>query len=328
MPTAENAKLEYESGQNSTAMSELTDSGDATNYTSAASLFSQRSGFSPVVRPDGVASGGVVIPAVAAGDDNVDVAALTLYLAGVLVSVSAGLDESITRPATAVSKINSIQITSAGAIAIIAGTDGTDTNFVETRGAAGGPPFVIVGSIEVAQVRVITNTTGVIAASEIFQVVDLHQERYDSPLFETDHAAGEVNFLSAIPLFHTADAPKGVYASYASPIFAEVSLASDYVPSETSHAVSSEQVYGSIIGSNSQSLNQGTFTAKLNDGVTDPIVRLKNENLWFRFYPDKYKAPFILDQGFLGVSRAFPAGSSLQAACTISATSAAIEKES
>ncbi|MEN9761270.1 MAG: hypothetical protein RI906_1096, partial [Pseudomonadota bacterium] len=40
MATAENAKLQYEAGQTSTSMTALTNSGDETTFTSAASLWS------------------------------------------------------------------------------------------------------------------------------------------------------------------------------------------------------------------------------------------------------------------------------------------------
>ena len=63
MATAENAKLQYEAGQNAAAMAALTNSGDATNFTSAASLWSGRSGYAPVVRPNGLLTGGAVADA-------------------------------------------------------------------------------------------------------------------------------------------------------------------------------------------------------------------------------------------------------------------------
>jgi hypothetical protein len=102
-----------------------------------------------------------------------------------------------------------------------------------------------------------------------------------------------------------------------------VQLSSDFVPAETSHSVSSTQVYGSTVGSSSSSLGQGSFNARLSDGVSDALVKEKNNFLWFRFYPDRYKTNYMLTQGKLGISRTFPAGDSIQAACTISA-----EKES
>ena len=134
-----------------------------------------------------------------------------------------------------------------------------------------------------------------------------------------------MTFLAANPLIHTGPVTKAVYASYASPIFADVALASDFVPPETSHTVTSTQVYGTTIGSTSSTLNQGTFTAYLQNGVGDPLVSLKNAILWFRFYPDRYAADYILSQGKLGIARTFPAGDQIQATCTISASAAATE---
>lgn len=325
MATAENAKLQYEAGQTSTSMTTLTNSGDETTFTSAASLWSKRAGYAPVVLPNGLLTGGAVTPATAATNNTVDVAALTLNLNGVVTSVAATAAASITRPATAVSKVNSITVNSSGSVAVVAGTDGSTTAFSETRGAAGGPPLIAVDSVEIAQVRVTSNTAAVITTAQIFSVVGTHTERADYPLFDINYSAGSVTFLAALPEIHTGPVPKRVYASFAAPIFSDVQLASDFVPPETTHSLTSVQVYGSTLGSTASTLNQGSFTAYLQDGVADGLVQLKNQDLWFKFFPDRYKAPYLLTQGKLGVSRTFPAGDSIQAACTISATERATE---
>ena len=322
MATAENAKLQYEAGQNSYAMSELTNSGDETTFTSSATLWSGKSGFAPVVRPNGVLTGGTV--SVHATNDTVTVAALTLNLAGVVTSVNAGT-ALITRPAGAFAKVCSVTINSSGAIAVVAGADSGSSAFSETRAANGGPPLIPVGSVEIAQVRVTTQAAAAVAASEIYQVVGTHLERADFPLWDVEYDAGSVTFYDDLPEIHTGPAPKKVYASYAAPIFADVALASDFVPPETSHSVSSVQVYGSTLGSTSSTLGQGSFTAYLANGVADALDTLKNATLWFKFYPDRYASPYILAQGKLGISRTFPAGDSIQAACTISASEAAVE---
>jgi len=320
MSNAENAKLQYEGGQNVNAMSALTNSGDNTIFNSGATLFSRRSGFEPVVRPDGVATGGAVVKAASGTDDLVDLAALTAYIGGTLKTVSATINLTCLRGATTnTHRINSITVTSAGAVVVVSGT--ASTAFSETRGAAGGPAYIPVGSVEVAQVRLTSITTAPVQDAEIFQVVGLHQERYDSPLFEIDYLQGKVVFNDALPTIHTADAVKGVSASYASPIFADVPKSVDFVAPETSHSVSSTQIYGSTLGSSSSSLGQGSFTAYLEDGINDALVKLKNQNLFFKFFPDKYKGDYILCQGKLGISRTFPAGDEIQASCTISANS-------
>jgi len=322
MSTAENAKLQYEAGQNATAMSALTNSGDETTFTSGASLWSGKSGYAPVVRPNGLLTGGAVT--VHATNDKVTVAALTCNLQGVVTSVAAG-EATITRPASDKAKVCSVTINSSGAIAVVAGTDGAGTTFSETRAAAGGPPLIPVDSIEIAQVRVTTSAAGAVAASQIYQVVGSHCERADFPLWTVNYDEGSVTFLDALPEIHTGTVPKKVYASYASPIFADVALASDFVPPETAHSVTSTQVYGTTLGATSSTLGQGTFTAYLENGVSDALVSLKNQNLWFKFFPDRYATPYLLCQGKLGISRTFPAGDTIQAACTINAASAAVE---
>jgi hypothetical protein len=328
MPTAENALLQYEGGQTVYAMGALTDSGDAKTFDSQASLFSRKAGLEPVVYPNGLATGGAVIPADAGGDNTVDVAALTCYLAGVKTSVGAAVNQSITRPATAVAKVNSITVTSAGAIAVVAGTDGSGANFSETRGGAGGPPYIPVGSIEIAQVRVASNTAAPITADQIFATTNVHVERYNYPGWSEENVTAQVVFDEALPLIHTGDLPKGVYASYADPSFVNIRLASDFVPPENTYSVSSTQVYGGTIGESSKGLGQGSFKAYLDDGIGDALVALEGENLWFRFYPNRNAAQlnYKLCQGALGLKTSYPANQSISANCTISAESAATNK--
>jgi hypothetical protein len=322
MPSAENAQLQYEAGQTAYAMSALTNSGDATTFTSSATLWSRRSGFAPSVLPNGVVSGGAIAPT--ASNNEVSVAALTLNLNGTVASVNAGT-ATITRPATAVSKVCSITINSGGSIAVVAGTDGATTAFSETRAAAGGPPLIPTTSVEIAQVRVISNSAAVITAAQIFVVPGLHLERADSPLFEIDYPNGKVTFAGALPLIHTGAVPKAVHASYAAPIFGSLTQATNFVMPETSHSLTSTPIYGGAIASSSSTLTQGSFTAFLNNGVNDAMVSLKNETLWFKFYPDRYQSPYVLCQGKLGITRSFDPAANIQAACTISAESAGLE---
>ena len=321
MATAENAKLDYEAGQSSVAMVALSDSGDHTLFSSAGSLWSQRSGYTPVVRPNGLLTGGAV--STHASNDTVTVAAMTLNLNGVVTTVNAGTASVSRGVTTDTHRITSITINSSGTIAAVAGVD--NTAFSETRGADGGPPLIATDSVEIAQVRTTSVDAAVIDAAEIFSVVGLHTERADFPLYDILYGDGDVEFYDDLPLIHTGPVAKAVFASYATPIFAEVPLASDFVPPETSHSVSSTQVYGTTLGSTASTLGQGSFTAYLQNGVSDPMVTLKNENLWFKFYPDRYATSYVLCQGKLGIARTFPAGDSIQAACTISAAAAATE---
>ncbi len=329
--TAENGKLVYEAGQTSYAMEALTDSGDNTTFTSNATYFSGRAGYEPDVRPDGVINTPAIIPDDSAVNDRVDVPACQCYLAGVKTSVSAA-EVTITRSADGGNpyRINSIVITNAGAYDKIAGTVGAA--YSTTRGAAGGPPLITVGYIEVGQVKTSSTTNAVITTSEIFQIPGTSLERYDYPLWEENRLptepgaadGGSITFLSALPDDHVGPTPKKVYASYADPIFAEARPASDFVPPGETHSVSSTQVYSGTIGSRSSTLGQGSFTFYLTDGINDPMIKLKNEVLTFKFYPDRYKDGFQLCQGKLGVSETYSADDSMTAACTISAETTAI----
>jgi len=322
----ENSKLEYESGVTPYAMGALTDSGDRMLFNSLAVFFSESTGNSPVIKPNGVLTGGVVITAVSGSNDVIDVAALSLNLNGVETSVGASLDLSISRAATDVAKVISIQVNAAGSIVAVEGSDGA---FVDARGVGSGEiPFILTDSVEIAQVRYTGNTPAAVLGSEILQVVGTHLEKSDFPTYDADNFTGSVSFNSTLPASHTGAVPKAVYASYADPVFTEQNFANDFVPAENSHSVSSEQVYNATVGTSSSSLGQGSFTAILTDGITDSIVGLKNENLFFRYTQDKSKAPHILTQGKLGIARTFGASDNPKVSCTISSSVESVEKAS
>jgi len=149
---AENAKIIYESGQDLVPFVQLTDQGDHKDFRSADPLWSNKAGYVPDVKPNGLATGGVAGVAASGSNDVVDVAALTCYLAGVLTPVNAAADTAIGRPTASHVKY-SITITDAGAIAAVKGAE--NTSFSTTRGANGGPPLILPTSIEIAQVLVI-----------------------------------------------------------------------------------------------------------------------------------------------------------------------------
>jgi hypothetical protein len=323
----ESAKIEYESGVVPYLMGAITDSGDRTLFTTSADLFSETQGNSPDVRPDGVLTGGDVTIAVSGANNAVDVGALTCYLAGALVVVTAELDEAITRPATNVAKVNSITVNSSGAVAVIAGTDSLSAAFTETRGAAGGPPFIPVGSIELAQVRVVTSANAALTPAQIFKVVGTHREMATFPAFTVDNFTGSVTFEAPIAASHTGNLAKGVFASYAEPIFTEQKFGNDWVPAETAHSVSSTNTYSGPRGSTSSTLNQASFTAILNDGITDGILSMKNQNIMVRFYQNKFRTPFMLTQGLLGISRTFNVDNDPAVTCTISSNAPSVERQ-
>jgi hypothetical protein len=333
MATSANAKIQFESGQTLHDYAAMTDSGDHKIHTiSGGTIFSGKSGFEPVIRPNGIVTGRNLL-SVNATNDTVTIAAFTAYSEGTLYSVDATTD-TITRSSGDVAKINSITMTDAGVIAVVAGTDGASAAFSETRGAAGGPPEIPADSVELGQIRTTTEAAAVIAADEIFQVVGTHAERFDyptwtvNPIGDGDAAAvsakknAYIEFASELPAIHASAAYKQVYIRYYAPIFTEVQKGSDFVPAENSHSVYSTQYYNGTIASVSSSLGQASFTALMDDNVTDALIGVKDTVVTIRQYPDRNKTPYTLTQGKLGISRSFPVADQNSASVTISAENA------
>lgn len=233
--------------------------------------------------------------------------------------------------AVAAHLISSITVNSSGSLAVVAGIQGGA--FSAIRGAIGGPPLIPVGSVELGWVRYSATASAIITTSEIRQILGESRETYNYPAWTENRMVVEngalgyagVTFDAALPLIHTGGVPKAVYASYYTPEFAEIPETTDFKPPETTHSTSSTQIYGKVKGASSSTLGQGSFTAYLNDGISDSLVSDKNEVLFFKFKQNRLNTPYILCQGTLGISREFPANEGVSAACTISSTDAAVE---
>lgn len=323
--TAENALLMIEVGQDFVDWKKMDDSGDRKMFESGATLWSGRSGYTPEVRPNGLVTGGEVSPH--SDNDKVVVSALTAYQGGQEKAIS-GTDKSVTRSTESGEPyiINSVIINTDGELEVKQGETGS--SFSGDRGADGGPPWIPVGAIEIAQVRLSSDESGVVADDEIRQIPGVSVERYDYPVWDEDSFEGEITFVQSLPEIHSDDngtttTTKDVWVQYYEPILTDAGLVTDFVPPEVSHSVTSQQVYRATIASRSQALAQGEFTAYLRDGISDLVIGQKDEQLWFKFYPDANRSQHILCQGALGISRQFPADDSIFADCTISASEAA-----
>lgn len=331
MPTAENALLKYEAGQNPAGFTVLTDQGDYMDFKSAVNFWSMEAGYEPDVKPNGLATGGIITPAASGTDDLVDVAALTCYIAGVLTSVGASTDETCLRGLTTdVFRTNSITVTSAGAIAVVSGVDYTAVS--ETRGADGGPPWIDNDAIEIGQVRFIAIAAAAVVASEIKAVPGVHVEWYNLPTWTLETYDVEngivgyagILFTSALAAIHSEDAGstvagKTVYVDYNVPAFADVPQSDNFVRPGKSYSVTSRQIYGDTLGSSSSTLNQGSFDIVLLEGVTDGFLQREGKITMFKFFPDRLKSEYILCQGKVGIIENYPPGDFIDAACTISA---------
>ncbi len=333
MPSASNAILYYEAGQTLIPLSALVDAGDRKTFNASVELWSDKSVYSPVIKPSGVLTGLVVLPSASGLPNEIDVSAGTLHLNGATVSVAAAPNQSCTRGVTNGFMTNSVTISSSGAVTVVHGLEGTAAS--ESRGAAGGPPWIPTGSVELAQIRFTSATAAAVLASEVKAIANVHRELGMFPTWEvafarvTDGVLGYagVDFASALMGSHSDDSGatisgKKVYAIAYDPDFSTVPKSSDFKRPANSKSVSSTQIYGGTIGAVSTSLSTGGFKAYLTDGVTDGLLSEEGNKLWFKFFPDRLKTPYVLSQGYLGLVEAYPTGASIEATCTISAEAA------
>lgn len=296
--------------------------------------------YAPVIRPNGVVTGGKAKPAISGSNDVIDAASCTANLAGVLTSVVAATDLSITRAVLGTHRISSLTITSGGAYAIVTGTDTVGASaFVTTRGVDGGPPWIPTDSIEVAQIKTSTTGAAPIEAYEIEQKigVSLEDANYPSvkmyPLGSPERTA-YIELAAVLPSIHSDDAGsttfgKEVWGETYEPSLIQIEYANEFKPPLNTFGVNSTPYYdGKARGSTSTTLNGGSFTVGHIDNITDPLVTLHGRIVTFKYKDDKLADPYILTQGLLGVDPTNPADGETSAACTISAETPGVFKAS
>jgi len=324
MGTAGNAQIQYESAQSLVSFAAMTDSGDHMVFTSAANVWSGRGNYAPVVRPDGVVSG-INILSAGTGNNEIDNIAFTAWLAGVLKEVSA-TTTSITRASSLTHVINSIILTDT-TLSAVKGTEGSA--FSTTRDAAGGPPYIPIGSIEIGQIKTSSQTPAVITSSEIFQTPDTHQERADYPLYRrpdntgrgilassTSRKYAHIEFYSAHPLSHTGGVAKKIYIQYYTPTFTTIET-NGFSPADVGSSQGYAQRYEDVFGHKKDSLRAATFKAELTNGITGALPALDGETLLFKFFPDADAAPYMLTMGVFRFSSAFPQTGDILTSCTV-----------
>lgn len=348
MGTAADAIIQYEASSIKREYTEMTDSGDATIFKFGTDkLISKRSGYEPVIRPNGIIKGFNLLTPAASGTNNLaDCAAFSAYFAGVEVAVSADTDLTCVRGSVNGYIINSVVCNSSGVLSVVTGDEGTE--FSSTRGDTGGPPSIPIGSIEVGQVKFTSITDAAVAISEIAQSAEANQqERADYPLWNTPNTVGDGNqatdadkenaylqFYSAIPMIHgatpgdAATARKPVYAEWHIPVLATIPDCVDFVPAEESSSVSSTTIYRKSLASSSKSLAAASFTAYMTDGITDQLQRLDGDELLFKFFQDENKEPYIVTQGIMGGARSFPADNEITKSVTIAARTKSVNFDS
>lgn len=180
----------------------------------------------PEVRVDGIVSGGSVNPT--ANNNEVQVEAIVTQNAGAEVNAAADLSVTVTRPTTGgMVVVNAIVVDGAGAITNVPGTEGASGG---ARGAAGGPPFIPVGSLVVAEVVLGSTVAAKVLAGEINMDA---AERADSPSYDIDFLDGKVVLTSPLPAIHTGSTVRKVYAQYKYALLVDVGDLFDWNMTET-----------------------------------------------------------------------------------------------
>lgn len=328
MSTSAKAKIEIETGRTLTTFTAMTDSGDHQIFYRG-TIWSNYDSNEPDVRPDGMVTGRNVL-SVHATNDTITVAGFTAYTKGTLETVAATTDTFTRSTDAGRAKVVSVYMGSDGAIAVAHGEQGAGATFSDTRAAAGGPPLIPVGGIEVGQIRTTVSTAQAVVATEIYQTVGSHVDRYDYPDWvekpigdgylaaTTYQVRSHIKFSSVLLATQVGPAYKHVYIQYYTPTFSEVMKTSAWVPAEDTHSVSSTEYYNGTLASKSSSLGQASFTAFLANGINDTLLGEQDQLITVKFFPNRNKSPYMLTQGTLGTGRTYPVADQNQAACTIS----------
>lgn len=288
----------------------------------------------------GVENGGEITPAASGNNDQVDVAAVTVIDPGMTganattgrLTVAAVVDLPLTRPAVGNVAQYAITATSAGAIAVVKGTD--HTAFVDTWNAPGGPPYIPVDSVLVGIVKLSSSTSAQVAENEIFQQWNVHLERADYPLLpdvaaDAENAyAGSVVFEDAHLICHTGGLAKRVFLRASSPVFAAIKRISEFQPPEISSSSSStDTIDGVPVNTTTNSISNGSFQiAQAADGVRDQIIQAKGKLSWCEMYPDINLPYRIAGAAYVNITRTFPNTNRPTIAVSLVAASAFFER--
>jgi hypothetical protein len=255
----------------------MADSGDHKTFTSAGSRFSlcakDENGIDrrPVVRPDGLRNGCLVSPSIGGTDNAVDVCAGSIWNGGTEKGVSTVSDLALTRPSAGNVKVVSIAVDSGGTVTTVDGVEGAAWS--DSRGSAGGPPYIPVGTVELATVK-LDESTGPVTGEEI----TFSPELSTFPICETDPYLAKAVFSRANPEIHTGGAARNIYITYCVPQFSTLDPVSFTPPSAAPDGASVRLSAGKV--------SQGRVVLAINGTQLDIRWRIAGSARLFEFMPD------------------------------------------
>ncbi len=216
LPNGSNFLLKVESGFTVKAYELMTDTGNHQLLSSTGTRFSlcekDENGVDrrPVVTSDGVRNGCYVSPTASGAANAFDLSPGTLLIGGALVNITGSLGVSVSRPSAGNYRIVSVTLTAVGGLVVVNGADGTVV--CATRGAAGGPPWVPTGSIELATI-ILSGTAGPLAEESI----TFAPEYSHAPEYTLLPYSATVRFAAPLAAIHTGATIRAVWAKWSEP---------------------------------------------------------------------------------------------------------------
>lgn len=280
LPSGNNLRLMVEDSAAAAPLEQMTDSGDNRTFGSTGARFSlcekDASGVDrrPFVMPDGIQNGCLAAPAASGGNDLIDVAGGSAWIGGAVFSVLPQADISLTRPAVSMKRISSIVINGAGTVSVIAGTE--SAAYSNQRGAAGGAPYIPLGQLELATVRLDSATAAPVTESEVF----FAPEFTHTPSYRLLPYSASLKFSAPLPLIHTGNLAKNVWLTRFEPAFTQLDAASLRPPALSFEI---DPATGNAARGKYKS---GTIVIALSGDQTDLARRIDGTVRLFEFMPD------------------------------------------
>jgi len=323
------------------AMHALTDSGDHQTFNFVGDDFisnfkgkTSDSNYSPTVRVDGVISGGTVIPSVAVANNNVDVTTMSAYIGGNDYTgsskVAADVDLACTRgDAGDPYLINSVICNAAGNFSVLAGLKGAAFDLTGGRGAAGQPPYITVGSIEVAQVRFTTHGAAVVSADEIKMIPNVTREMAMRPGHDIEFArvsggsldSPGVTMRTPLAAIHTGDTARLVFMECYSANFAEWQGVRDVAFQGETIGSTSSETFSGVRSFTTSEISEGSFTWEVGSLTSDPewsVMEGKDARTWFKLLESRTATGYLVCQAAASGVPTVPASGAIAVTVTLS----------
>jgi len=326
---AEKILIKIEDGFTPIAQEVMTNSGD--NKTFAAPSLGHFSlsaedengiNRTPDVRPDGVRSGFLISPALSGTNDLIDVKGGKIFQSFNKITVAGVTDLAVARPATLPFITHSITINSAGAIVVVAGTEGAA--FSSVRGAVGAAPFIPVGSIEIGLVNLTAIATAPITSDEIV----FSPEWSHTPSYKLLPYTASVEFMTALATIHTGNVTRSVYVKYSKPILVDISAPlSKIKPVKLPQKIASQLFFS---GTRSKvvegELSEGSFEYEVPAGIGHVLNRIDNSTRLITIMPDSTADRRLLFYALVTNEEEFVSGEITLGTATLSGIQAPIEE--